>query len=219
MRKNIWLDEIIEAMKELNGHALYSELYELIESRGNIENFNKLKNPKAQIRGTIERFSSDSEVYKNNKSKKDIFYSVDGIGSGHWGLRNYNNDENHIDSTIYDCSFSEGRKILKKHLARERNYLVIKLAKKRYKEKFGKLNCEICGFNFEDIYGEIGEDFIEGHHIKPVSELKDGDETNIKDIIMVCSNCHRMIHRRKPWLNKDDLKTLIYKNVKIKEIE
>lgn len=81
------------------------------------------------------------------------------------------------------------------------------------------MNCEICGFNFEDIYGEIGEDFIEGHHIKPVSELKDGDETNIKDIIMVCSNCHRMIHRRNPWLNKDDLKTLIYKNIKIKEIE
>ena len=57
--------------------------------------------------------------------------------------------------------------------------------------------CEICGFSFVDKYGDIGKDFIEAHHIKPVSEMKEGESTNINDLVMVCSNCHSMIHRRK----------------------
>ncbi|MGU8539069.1 hypothetical protein ACV3P9_02215 [Clostridium perfringens] len=36
---------------------------------------------------------------------------------------------------------------------------------------------------------------------------------------MLCSNCHRMIHRRRPWLSKEELELLIDKNIKVKEIE
>jgi len=55
-----------------------------------------------------------------------------------------------------------------------------------------------CGFDFEEKYGIRGRDFIEVHHIKPLSE--NGEEIIINpqtDLICVCSNCHRMIHRRK----------------------
>lgn len=58
------------------------------------------------------------------------------------------------------------------------------------------LSCNICGFNFEDTYGDIGSDFIEVHHKKPLSEA-DGSiliEPS-KDLITLCANCHRMIHR------------------------
>jgi 5-methylcytosine-specific restriction enzyme A len=60
------------------------------------------------------------------------------------------------------------------------------------------LNCVCCGFNFEEVYGERGKDFIEVHHINPLSTIK--GEMNINpetDLVPVCSNCHRMIHRRK----------------------
>ena len=33
------------------------------------------------------------------------------------------------------------------------------------------------------------------------------EKTKIEDIVMLCSNCHSMIHRKKPWTTKDNLKT------------
>ncbi|MDU7725415.1 HNH endonuclease [Clostridium perfringens] len=95
----------------------------------------------------------------------------------------------------------------------------MKLAKDAFKKKYGKLKCEICGFDFESKYGKIGENFIEGHNIKLVSELQDEDVTKKEDIVLLCSNCHRMIHRRRPWLSKEELELLIDKNIKVKEIE
>ncbi|WP_286145483.1 HNH endonuclease [Bacillus sp. AFS077874] len=60
------------------------------------------------------------------------------------------------------------------------------------------LSCLACGFNFEEIYGDRGKDFIEVHHVKPLSTI--GEEVSIdpmEDLVPVCSNCHRMIHRKK----------------------
>lgn len=60
------------------------------------------------------------------------------------------------------------------------------------------LSCVVCGFNFEDIYGERGKDFIEVHHVKPLSTIEEEVVIDPKeDLVPVCSNCHRMIHRRK----------------------
>lgn len=59
------------------------------------------------------------------------------------------------------------------------------------------VNCSVCGFNFESVYGERGRDFIEVHHLKPLSTLNEPMRVNPEtDLIPVCSNCHRMIHRR-----------------------
>lgn len=55
-----------------------------------------------------------------------------------------------------------------------------------------------CGFDFAKIYGERGKQFIEVHHIKPLSELVNPELINPeKDLVVVCSNCHRIIHREK----------------------
>ncbi|WP_318615295.1 EVE domain-containing protein [Sporosarcina sp. YIM B06819] len=60
------------------------------------------------------------------------------------------------------------------------------------------VNCYACDFNFEDVYGERGKDFIEVHHIKPLSTLEEAAEINPDtDLIPLCANCHRMVHRRK----------------------
>jgi hypothetical protein len=58
-------------------------------------------------------------------------------------------------------------------------------------------NCMVCGFNFGKRYGERGEGFIEVHHLKPIAARGKATGTSPKkDMIVVCSNCHRMIHRR-----------------------
>jgi predicted HNH restriction endonuclease len=59
-------------------------------------------------------------------------------------------------------------------------------------------SCTVCGFNFERVYGERGKGFIEVHHVKPLHSFN-GKEHYFDprtDLIPVCSNCHRMIHRR-----------------------
>lgn len=105
--------------------------------------------------------------------------------------------------------FPEGKIVGRKHIARERNQKLISEVKINFKSKYGKLNCQICGFDFEKVYGEIGKDFVECHHTVPVSEMLDNHKTKIEDIVILCSNCHRMIHRKRPWLKIKDLKKLI----------
>ncbi|MGZ4660506.1 MAG: HNH endonuclease [Arthrobacter sp.] len=57
-------------------------------------------------------------------------------------------------------------------------------------------NCAACGFSFEMVYGEIGKDFIQVHHVVPVSELGSGYELDpITDLVPLCANCHAMAHR------------------------
>ncbi|WP_300283605.1 HNH endonuclease [Peptacetobacter sp.] len=205
-----WLEVTKIAMEKLGGHAKYKDLYEMIKSLYP-EKTASVVDYKAQVRGTIERFSSDSEVFHKTNSKNDIFYLVGEKGDGHWGLREFNPHDNDVDITEDDEGFPEGKKKLKLHICSERNYNVIKEAKSRYKNKHGKLICEICEFDFEKVYGDIGVDFIEGHHIIPVSELEEGDTTRVKDIVLVCSNCHKMIHRKRPWLGIDQLKEVLKK--------
>lgn len=102
---------------------------------------------------------------------------------------------------------SEGEQKLSQHLKRERNLTIVRKAKERFRERNnGRLFCEICKFDFSERYGEIGEGFIEAHHKKPISKMKTGDLTKIEDFIMVCSNCHRMIHTGNDCMTPEELK-------------
>ena len=58
-------------------------------------------------------------------------------------------------------------------------------------------DCMACGFNFEEFYGEIGKGFIEVHHVVPLANAGE-TETNPKtDLVVLCANCHSMVHRQK----------------------
>jgi predicted HNH restriction endonuclease len=59
-------------------------------------------------------------------------------------------------------------------------------------------DCAVCAFNFEKVYGEWGKQFIEVHHIEPLSS-GGGKSKKINpktDLIVLCSNCHSMVHRK-----------------------
>lgn len=207
---NPWLNEIIEILTELGGDGTLSQIKTKVMERNKIDlsKYQHEKSISAQIRKTIYYHSSECDIYKG---EQDLFYAVNGKGNGCWGLRDFDNN-NDWDLIDLEEGFSEGKQILRTHLSYERNNQVIALAKEHFKQQNGgKLFCEICGFDFYKTYGELGKDYIEGHHIIPVSQLKKGEKTRLEDIIMVCSNCHRMLHRRKPWLSIEELKLLLKK--------
>jgi len=61
------------------------------------------------------------------------------------------------------------------------------------------LVCMGCGFNFEEQYGTLGAGFIEVHHTRPISSLGGAAAVNAtNDLVVLCSNCHSVVHRNKP---------------------
>ena len=198
-----WEKYIVQALENIGGEGSNKDIYNAIEEIRGKDNLSQ--SYQATVRDAIHRFSKDSTKYGG---KENLFYSINGIGKGIWGLNNYSPKITNVNLTEDDIEFPEGKEILKLHILRERSPKLIRLAKEKFKKENGKLFCEICDFDFEKEYGQIGKDYIEAHHSKAISDLKPNEKTKIEDIVMVCSNCHKMLHRKRPWLNKSELKKL-----------
>lgn len=98
-----------------------------------------------------------------------------------------NRHGNSQESTLK--SRQEGEAKCKIHLSRERSSKLIH----KFKSLLDSYSCSLCGFNFEQTYGAVGREFIEAHHLIPIS---DGVRiTKLADLIALCSNCHQMAHR------------------------
>ena len=103
---------------------------------------------------------------------------------------------------------NEGKILYRKHRTRERDPKIVRKKKASVLSSTGKLECEVCKFTFKDKYGQHGEDYIECHHKLPLSSgaIKN---TKLTDLALVCANCHRMLHRGKPWPTIEELKIII----------
>lgn len=98
------------------------------------------------------------------------------------------------------------RKQYRLHFRIERNSSI----SKKVKDAKGYV-CEACGFDFKTKYGELGKEFIEAHHLKPIASLGVGKfQINIRsDFAVLCSNCHSMIHRLENPSDLAGLKALL----------
>jgi hypothetical protein len=103
-----------------------------------------------------------------------------------------------VDSSDLELSWFEGKwkRAFAYHRRRE-----AKLRREKIQEALrnngGKLICEVqnCGFDFAKQYGALGKGYAQVHHLLPLSKSpKDGRETKLKDLAVVCANCHIMIH-------------------------
>lgn len=103
----------------------------------------------------------------------------------------------------------EGALLTRLHRVRERNRRLVERKKQQVLSRSGALTCEACGFEYGSLYGVLGKGFIECHHRRPLSELLPSQKTKLSDLALVCANCHRMLHRRRPWLTVEELAQLI----------
>ncbi|MCU6453988.1 HNH endonuclease [Sphingomonas sp. A2-49] len=94
----------------------------------------------------------------------------------------------------------EGGVIMRLHKRYERDPKLVR-QKRKAAAAAGLLACEVCGFDFERAYGELGAGYIEVHHTKPVHTLKPGTLTKLADLALLCANCHRMAHRQRNALS------------------
>ena len=107
-------------------------------------------------------------------------------------------------------SFKEGKAQLRLHLTKERNRSLVIRAKEIWnREQNGRVRCSICSFSFPETYGKVGEGFIEAHHTQPISSLAPDTIVSMADLVPVCSNCHSMLHRHRPWITAEQLRTIL----------
>jgi 5-methylcytosine-specific restriction enzyme A len=106
-----------------------------------------------------------------------------------------------------ELEFREGRLIQALHLSRERS---AELRQKKIADakRRGKLRCEVCGFEPSKRYRNAADEGLECHHVEPLSALGFNETrgTKLKDLALLCANCHSVIHRRRPWLTPQQLK-------------
>ncbi len=105
--------------------------------------------------------------------------------------------------TIFDENIfvSEGRKKYVTTKVYERSKALRDAAIKHY-TKDDRIVCEACGFDFDKVYGDLGKGYIEVHHQKSIWQYEDTEFPKLiaealKDLVPLCANCHRMVHRKK----------------------
>ena len=103
----------------------------------------------------------------------------------------------------------EGKLATRVHRYRERDRGLVEKAKSAAIQKFGRLSCAACAFDFSRRYGSAGDGVIDVHHTKPVHTMQPGDKTKVTDLVLLCSNCHRIVHSKRRWLTVDEVKALL----------
>lgn len=126
------------------------------------------------------------------------------------------NNQPSLPDVRTDIDFStagtEGAARLVSHLRRERSRALVEAKKVAARNTNGNLRCEACGFDFSITYGSLGEDFCEVHHLAPLSASAEPVVTTLDDLAVLCSNCHRIIHRSAPMLSVAELSKVVARN-------
>mgnify|MGYP000975241009 CR=1 FL=1 len=159
---------------------------------------NKITKNKLQFDSEIEDIyvdyckTLDIEIYHNKRK----YWYLDLTGSSFDTIANN-----------YSKGYLEGRTFEGKHKRRERNRKLVDDAKRRFRDEHeGQIFCEICRFNFMTNYGV---DYIEVHHLKAISNMKEDEATCLDDVCLVCPNCHRVIHSKYPHLTLEQVRALL----------
>jgi 5-methylcytosine-specific restriction enzyme A len=71
-------------------------------------------------------------------------------------------------------------------------------------------DCSVCEFNFQQKYGDIGEEYIHVHHLRDLATIAERYEVDpIEDLRPVCPNCHAMLHTERPAMSIERLRKII----------
>ena len=206
IKNGSWLADLVDVYRRLGGTANYSEVY-ILAKKLRVERGSSWTNEsKATIRRTVEDHSSDSGNFKN---KEDVFYNVDGLGSGNWGLMaEYDTQTSQFPSEIALLAYEEGLEgILREvaYLKKSRDRELVEARKSR-----DNFTCQACGYR-----KMVGKHkyIIDVHHLNPIGAISEVTLTSIDDLTCLCPNCHRVAHSRVSFpLTVDEIRTVLKSN-------
>lgn len=166
-----WLEDTIQAFENLGGVSALGALYNEVKR---IRSKPLPKTTEAMIRSIIETHSSDSQIFGGN----DVFYSIEGIGHGVWGLRKL------ILPTPRAPDITEPHEI--ERIKLETYRILRDTALARSLKALYKNQCQICG---SALRLADNSSYSEAHHIRPLGTPHNGLDIS-GNIIVLCPNHH-----------------------------
>lgn len=123
---------------------------------------------------------------------------------------NVNHSSETVASEMTNDEFSqlEGWLSWENRQIRNRNRFIVDEKRNHHLRTHGNLRCEVCDFSFIDKYGFVKE-FMDVHHKTLISNSDGEIETRLSDLAIVCPNCHRSLHTKKPPFSIDELKSIL----------
>lgn len=172
--KRTWLDDIKVALENLGGIARYEDIYREVKR---IRTTPLPEHWEASIRGIVEDNSTDSLRYKG----ENVFFSVEGIGRGVWGLR-----ERISTPTVNAFDFDEP---VEPNRVKQDIYRILRdTFLSRSIKALYKNSCQMCG----ESLNIKGSPYAEAHHVKPLGRPHNGPDV-AANIIILCPNHHVML--------------------------
>jgi len=185
-----WIDDIRTALVNLKGSATLEELYAEIER---IRPSALSPKWKTTVRRAILDCSSDSDGWKR---RDDLFYSVEGLGAGVWGLRSS------LTNTPTATDFQENG-VPKRVLSQ--TYRVLRDTELARKLKLLHENkCQFCGVTLS-LGGGIA--YSEAHHIQPLGNPHHGPD-DADNILVLCPIHHVLLDYGAIPLKLSELRTV-----------
>ncbi len=209
-----WASDIEKALNNLGGTASYEDIYAEVKSiRSNLP-----KSWKQIIQRTIQDKSSESDGYKGNE---DLFYPVNGLYSGVWGLRKQYSEEeikkllfgsekdetttfediqrkfeHEVNISINDTKEKRGDRLNNANLIPKKIQTTITIYSRNpdvVAEVLLRANgiCEKCNNPAPFIRAKDNTPFLEVHHIM---QLSNDGEDSVNNALALCPNCHRELH-------------------------
>ena len=105
-------------------------------------------------------------------------------------------------------NYSDGERSRREVTYFQRNPKLAQDAKELY-----KFTCQICGYRPSTIFGEqLQSTGLDCHHLDPMSERTTYTKNStLADITVLCANCHRLVHSKRPALSIEKAKKLFKK--------
>lgn len=185
-----WVEDIVAAFTALGGTGSYDDIYrEVARVRPDLP-----PTWQAIIRRQIQDLSSDSVGFKR---REDLFFSVEGLGRGVWGLRAMVKDSP-VATDILAGNETPGR-------VEQRTYRVLRDTRlARQIKLLHRDRCQLCG---QTLQISEGMTYSEAHHIVPLGNKHNGPDI-AGNIIVLCPNHHALCDFGAIPLNRSDIRTL-----------
>lgn len=185
-----WTEDIVAALTALGGTGSYDDIY------AQVVKIRPARPPswKDVIRRRIQDLSSDSAGFKQGE---DLFFSVEGLGRGIWGLRGMVRDSL-VAVDLPSGNEAPGR-------GEQRTYRVLRDTKlARQLKLLHRDRCQVCD---ETIQVSESRTYSEAHHIIPLGNRHNGPDIP-GNIIVLCPNHHALCDMGGMLLNRSDLLTV-----------
>lgn len=189
---NTWTQDIVEAMINLGGSARYKELYDEIYK---LRNGRVPQSFEEVVRRTIQTNSSDSKGFQG----VDIFYSVSGLGNGHWGLRErIQTSPKAADiPAVYEDHELYQTRVLTSTYRILRDTVLARTIKEIHDNQ-----CQLCGIHLSL---SDGRRYSEAHHVQPLGDGHSGPDVE-GNILVLCPNHHALCDMKSMGLDLNELR-------------